>query len=271
VIRTAVRLQPDWLLSELGDSIAVRTSYLWNQEAERVDQLEGLYLGAVALDESRGRAAPGPEASLVLSREALSLGLARVDPESRLLSLGARLALLSRHCPEELAELSPEQATVCRELAGQEPGPLELSLRLSSEGVTSLKELTQLHLAEALLARFPQSFRSRLDRLFPATVQLGGGLVVPIHYEPGRPPHIEARLQNFFSMSSTPVIAQGRLPLTLHLLAPNHRPVQVTTDLPGFWERHYPALRKELMRKYPKHLWPEDGLRAAPPTPGRIR
>ena len=70
-------------------------------------------------------------------------------------------------------------------------------------------------------------------------------------------------------MASGPTLAGGRVPLTLHLLAPNQRAVQVTSDLAGFWERTYPQLRRELGRRYPRHAWPEDPLRAAPPSPGR--
>ena len=64
-------------------------------------------------------------------------------------------------------------------------------------------------------------------------------------------------MQDFFGLADGPRIAGGT-PLVLRLLAPNYRPVQVTTDLAGFWERHYPSLRKELMRRYPRHAWPED-------------
>jgi ATP-dependent helicase HrpB len=65
-------------------------------------------------------------------------------------------------------------------------------------------------------------------------------------------------MQDFFGLARAPSVGDGRVPLVLHLLAPNQRPVQVTTDLPGFWVKHYPALRKQLMRRYPKHAWPED-------------
>jgi len=78
-----------------------------------------------------------------------------------------------------------------------------------------------------------------------------------VRYEPGKAPYLASRIQDFFGMNETPTIASGRLPLVLHLLAPNQRAVQVTTDLRGFWERHYPSIRKELMRRYPKHAWPE--------------
>jgi len=79
--------------------------------------------------------------------------------------------------------------------------------------------------------------------------------------EAGKPPWIESRLQDFFGMETGPVIAGGRAQLVMHLLAPNHRPVQVTTDLAGFWRRVYPQVRKELSRRYPRHAWPEDPLR----------
>ena len=91
----------------------------------------------------------------------------------------------------------------------------------------------------------------------PEFVTLPGRRRVPVNYEAGKPPWIESRLQDFFGLQRGPCVADGRLALVLHLLAPNRRAVQVTTDLPGFWERHYPALRKTLMRRYPRHAWPE--------------
>ena len=97
-----------------------------------------------------------------------------------------------------------------------------------------------------------------VDRLAPERVTLGGGRAVTIGYEAGKAPSIESRLQDFFGMNDGPRVGAGRVPLVLELLAPNHRAVQVTTDLAGFWQRHYPAVRKELMRKYPRHSWPED-------------
>ncbi len=101
----------------------------------------------------------------------------------------------------------------------------------------------------------------------PERITLPGGRSIKVHYEPGKPPWVESRLQDFFGMAKGPAVCGGRVPLVLHLLAPNMRAVQVTTDLAGFWERHYPPLRKELMRKYPRHAWPEDGRTAQPPPP----
>ena len=86
-------------------------------------------------------------------------------------------------------------------------------------------------------------------------LRLPAGREVTVHYEPGKPPWIESRLQDFFGVAQTPRI--NGIPVVVHLLAPNRRPVQVTTDLAGFWERLYPQVRRELSRRYPKHKWPE--------------
>ena len=110
--------------------------------------------------------------------------------------------------------------------------------------------------------------RALLERLAPERVTLGNGRTVRVNYEAGeKPPWVESRLQDFFGSVRGPAVAAGRVPLVLHLLAPNMRAVQVTTDLAGFWERHYPALRRELMRRYPRHAWPEDPRTARPPEP----
>ena len=84
-----------------------------------------------------------------------------------------------------------------------------------------------------------------------------------VHYPADRDPEIESYLQDFFGLTETPCI--GSRPLLLKLWAPNRRPIQVTKDLPGFWQRHYPTLKKELSRRYPKHHWP-DAPTSAPPV-----
>src|SRR6202035_2875081 len=97
----------------------------------------------------------------------------------------------------------------------------------------------------------------RLQETAPVSVRLQNGRQTKIHYESGKPPWIASRLQDFFGMRETPRLGRERTPVVVHLLAPNHRAVQTTTDLAGFWERLYPQVRRELMRRYPKHAWPE--------------
>ena len=102
----------------------------------------------------------------------------------------------------------------------------------------------------------------------PDRITLPGGRSTRIQYERGQAPSLASRLQDFFGMADGPRVGNG-VPVVLHLLAPNQRAVQVTTDLAGFWARHYPQIRRELMRRYPKHAWPENPLTAKPPGPGR--
>ena len=96
---------------------------------------------------------------------------------------------------------------------------------------------------------------AHLAKAAPERLRLPGGRDVKVNYEPGKPPWIESRLQDFFGVKETPRI--NGIPVVVHLLAPNRRPVQVTSDLTGFWERLYPQVRRELSRRYPKHKWPE--------------
>jgi ATP-dependent helicase HrpB len=97
-----------------------------------------------------------------------------------------------------------------------------------------------------------------LNEVAPSRVRLPNGRQTKINYEAGKPPWIASRLQDFFGLRETPRIANGKVRLVVHLLAPNKRPVQTTTDLAGFWQRLYPQVRRELSRRYPKHAWPED-------------
>jgi ATP-dependent helicase HrpB len=93
-----------------------------------------------------------------------------------------------------------------------------------------------------------------------------------ITYEPGHAPWVGSRLQDFFGMSATPRVLDGAVAIVVHLRVPNRHDVAVTSDLATFWREHYPQLRTRLSRRYPKHDWPEDPLRATPPSPsGRHR
>jgi ATP-dependent helicase HrpB len=141
------------------------------------------------------------------------------------------------------------------------------SLAAMCAGATRFSDLEGVSLIDALYARLTSEQQRLLANHAPERVTLPGGRGVKVHYEPNKPPWVESRLQDFFGLAQGPSVCAGRIPLVLHLLAPNMRAVQVTTDLAGFWERHYPAIRKELCRKYPRHSWPEDPRHAAPPAP----
>jgi ATP-dependent helicase HrpB len=137
------------------------------------------------------------------------------------------------------------------------------------EGATSFAELRAAGLVERLWRARGAAEKRSLDRLAPEAISLPGRKRVPVHYEADRPPWIESRLQDFFGLRAGPSIVDGAVPLVLHLLAPNKRAVQVTSDLARFWEVHYPSIRRELGRRYPRHAWPEDPQRFTTATAGR--
>lgn len=271
VVRLASRIDAEQLF-ELGAArIETREEYLWSGERERVEQISALTYGKVTLDASTSTATPGAEAGKVLYKIAKAKGAVSFDPEARLESLHTRLNLLLSRAPELLEALDE---TTKQELEGWVNSPqalTEYALAAACEECVRLDELQLIELSERLLYKLPRAIQSALLEWTPLSLTLPQGRRLDIHYESGKSPWIESRLQDFFGMTRTPSIIDARLPLQIHFLAPNKRAVQVTTDLEGFWERHYPTLRKELMRRYPKHAWPEDGRNAQPPQPGKLR
>ena len=97
-----------------------------------------------------------------------------------------------------------------------------------------------------------------MEREAPERLPVPSGSRIALQYEHGRPPVLAVRIQEVFGLADTPRVAGGRVPVLLHLLAPNYRPQQVTDDLASFWANTYPQVRKELRARYPKHAWPED-------------
>ncbi len=125
--------------------------------------------------------------------------------------------------------------------------------------------LKDIDVARALLTTLEYEHRRRLDAECPTRFETPAGSSLPIDYEAEGGPALDVRLQELFGMDKHPSIANGRVPLTLRLLSPAHRPVQTTKDLPGFWRGSYAVVRSEMRGRYPKHPWPDDPLRA-PPT-----
>lgn len=141
------------------------------------------------------------------------------------------------------------------------------------DGLTRREHLPRLNLAAALHGLLDGRLRARLNEMAPTHLQAPSGSRLRLHYTPDQPPVLAVRLQELFGLADTPRIADGQIPVTLHLLSPAQRPIQVTQDLRGFWERTYAEVRKELKGRYPKHPWPDDPWTATPtrrvrPVPG---
>ena len=136
-------------------------------------------------------------------------------------------------------------------------------------GRTRLDALDAATFADALHARLDWNARQQLDALAPVRIQVPSGQARSIEYaldaDAGAlPPVLAVKVQELFGLAETPRIAGGRIALTLHLLSPAHRPVQVTRDLPGFWRGSYAAVKAEMKGRYPRHPWPDDPASAAP-------
>jgi ATP-dependent helicase HrpB len=255
-VRVASAISPDWLLDRQSSHMREEVTYLWNTSLERIEEVRRLYYDGLVLDERRGPPSPDADADQVgqaLYEAVLERG-GRVIGEHLLARLRDRVAFALKACPE--VALAPLDEALERRV-----------LRQLCRGATSFAELEGVDLVGALLDALGGKARALIDELAPERIRLPGGRQVLVEYPAGQPPFIASRLQDFFGMGEGPRLARGRVPLTLHLLAPNQRAVQVTSDLAGFWERHYPAIRRELGRRYPRHAWPEDPRRAAPPQP----
>jgi ATP-dependent helicase HrpB len=192
--------------------------------------------------------------SRLLAEAAVARGVDAFDEPGALASLRARLHLLARAYPELGVPTLDDDS-------------IRATLTEACQGLRSFSELRATGLARRIADALPPAVRARLATDAPSNITLPGGRPVPVHYDTEQPPWIESRLQDFFGLAKGPSLAGGRTPLTLHLLAPNGRAVQVTNDLDSFWRNHYPALRRELGRRYPRHAWPEDGRTATPPPP----
>jgi ATP-dependent helicase HrpB len=252
-VSIATQIEPDWLMDLFPERIRDEQQVQWNAEKELVEVTERLSYGSLVLDETRTRAQPSESASAELARAAAAYKTRFFGDRDVVVSFQQRVALLAKHRPD--LDLPTAQ------LDGD--GLLLLACR----DLTSFAELDGLDWSSFVLSQLTDAQRRSLDRELPANITLPGGRPLRVNYEPDKPPWVSSRLQDFFGMSSTPVLCGGKVPLTLHLLAPNQRAVQVTTDLSGFWQKHYPGIRRELMRRYPRHSWPEDPLHATPPAP----
>ena len=139
------------------------------------------------------------------------------------------------------------------------------------EGRTRLAEIDAATLGEALMAQIDHRQRTLLDAQAPVSLVVPSGLSRRLEYLPGQPPVLAVKLQELFGLADTPRVGGGRVPVSLHLLSPAGRPIQVTQDLKGFWERTYPEVRKELKGRYPRHPWPDDPWTAMPTARAKPR
>jgi ATP-dependent helicase HrpB len=200
--------------------------------------------------ESRPAGKPDPEqAAQALCDAVADYGLDCLPWSEGLQQWRARVACLRRWMPElSLADLSDAALLANR----------ETWLKPAFGGKTRLDALDESELAAALKALLNWNAQQQVDTHAPARIRVPSGLERGIHYEEGQAPVLAVKLQELFGLAETPRIANGRVPLTLHLLSPGGKPLQITQDLRSFWERTYPDVKKEMKGRYPRHPWPDD-------------
>jgi ATP-dependent helicase HrpB len=238
----------------LGSQTEEAEEVVWDDAAGRVQARRTRKLGAVVLEEGALRDPDPGAVARALCSGVRTRGL-HVLPWSReTAQLRERLAFLRALEGDAWPDTSEEGLTAS----------LEAWLAPALTGMRSLGDLGRVDLGEALLSLLPRDRRAALDRLAPTHVEVPSGSHILLDYADPSAPVLAVRLQEVFGLRETPTVGGGRVPLTVHLLSPARRPVQVTRDLASFWRGAYFEVRKDLRSRYPKHEWPEDPLAAEP-------
>ncbi|MFC0676376.1 ATP-dependent helicase HrpB [Lysobacter korlensis] len=229
---------------------------VWDADARGIAAVRERRFDRIVID-SRPLAKPDPSRYADALVDAVrQLGLDALPWTEGLMQWRARARCLRAWLPEFDALPDLSDAALLQSL--------ERWLKPALSGKTRLDALDEAAFGEALKSGIDWSLRQRIDTLAPVRIVVPSGMDRRIEYafddaaDAPVPPVLAVKLQELFGLADTPRIAEGRVPLTLHLLSPAGRPLQVTQDLRSFWERTYPEVRKEMKGRYPKHPWPDD-------------
>ncbi len=243
-----------------GGAIETREETAFDRASASLRARRRRRLGALTLVEG-ALSPPADEASAAaLARGILDLGPARLPWTKPLAQWRGRVNFLRR------AEGEPWPDLADSALAASPDWLTPFLL-----GKTRLDELESDELGQALKALLPYELARRLEAEAPSHYVAPTGTAAPVDYEAEGGPSVALRVQELFGLSVHPALAGGRVPLTLHLLSPAHRPIQITRDLPGFWKGSWAAVRADLRGRYPRHVWPEDPESATPTSLAKPR
>lgn len=226
----------------------------WDEGQQRVTALKREYLGRLVIVEQNLPKADEEKIIQAMADGIRRMGLESLPWNEEARRLQARINCLGQWQPEgNWPDLNDDR--LLADLGWLTP---------YLGGITRREQLKQLSLAAIFNAMLSYQQRQELERAAPDRLTVPSGSRIRIDYRPGEPPVLAVRLQEMFGLQETPSICHGRIRLLLHLLSPAGRPMQVTADLAGFWQRAYPEVKKELKGRYPKHHWPDDPLAARP-------
>jgi len=254
LILAAAPLDPRTLERDYPQHFVRERALRWNDARDAVEAFEEYRYAAIVLER---RSVPvRPEDALPALLAAIrSRGLDALPWSEHARRLRLRMQALRGWMPElGLPDVSDVHLLAT----------LEGWLAPYLNGKRRLDALAAAELSQALSAMLDHAQRQALEVQAPDALQVPSGQTRPLEYAPDAPPVLAVKLQELFGLADTPRVGGGRVPVTLHLLSPAGRPIQVTQDLRGFWERTYPEVKKELKGRYPKHPWPDDPWTATP-------
>ncbi len=253
-VRSWLPMAEDWLLDVKPIGIEESEECTWDVQRKKVIKLSRLKYGDLVLSESASKSGDSKEVTRVLMKKGLG-----IDPESAAIADWISVLTPLTEAPDAREiESAFARAKIYMDYEKREPRDLWTHLSPLLGEKSSLAELRDVDWPSEVLQALVGDDVHRLREVLPTQLTLPSGRKAKIYYPLSQSPWVQSRLQDFFGMKKGPVLLKGRLPLLIHLLAPNQRPVQVTSDLEGFWKNHYPKLRPALSRRYPRHAWPEN-------------
>ncbi|HEX6614404.1 MAG TPA: ATP-dependent helicase HrpB [Rhodanobacteraceae bacterium] len=261
LVLNAAPFDPGLLVRDYGARIVRERAVRWNEQREVVEAFQEERFDAIVL--SRQGVPVTPEDALpALLSQVRARGLRMLPWSDAAMRLRARIAWLRAVMPEAGLPDVSDAALL---------DALEQWLAPALHAKRKLDALAPAELSDAFLALLEWPQRRLLDEQAPDAITVPSGMSRKLEYasaissdEAPASPVLAVKLQELFGLADTPRIAGGRVPVTLHLLSPGGRPIQVTQDLRSFWERTYPEVKKELKGRYPKHPWPDDPWTATP-------
>ena len=242
ILSLATAIEPDWLRALFPDDLNRQIRVFFDSSTRRVQAEEQVRFRDLALETRRIEPPPADEAARLLAEEVLAGRLKLNEWDHGVDQWILRLNLLSGWCPElELPRITDEDR--------------HHLIEQLCHGAFSYKEIKDKPVKPVVMSWLSGAQRELLEKHAPERLELSNGRKPKVTYESSGAPFIALRIQELFGVTETPRIARGRVPVRVHILAPSMRPVQITQDLAGFWKEHYPRIKQELQRKYPKHEW----------------
>jgi ATP-dependent helicase HrpB len=242
ILSLATAIEVEWLRELFPDDLSSELRVQFDATQKRVVAAELLRFRELALSARRVDPPPADAAARILTGEILADRLPLPGWDHGVQQWLARLNFLCKNCPElQLPPFNDEDRQhVIEQLC---------------HGAVSYKDIKEREVMPVVASWLSHAQRELLDKHAPERLSLPNGRTPKVTYENGKSPFISIRIQELYDVNQTPKIAMGRVPVTVHILTPGMKPIQVTQDIANFWREHYPKIKSELARKYPKHFW----------------